>query len=473
MSISINIITNAFLSYFRMIILGGVLLTSVLLAVPHCLESGIVLEATTEQPTTPIPDLESSTSSDYILTISDQDSAVSNQTTLSIPVERSSAKSEIPFNLTTSLTNKSDEYAERIVLDPNDYLGKIITPVTVIIGLTGNTATMIALQGYPFNKIPSRYILSSLTLSDSLALVLNIFNKRFVIDFIGEDVRAIDRNSCKIFVFFAHFAKILSSWFVVLVCCERFVAICLPLHTKRICTKSNAVAGISIITIGAATFSGIWTLSTEKVGGTCNSSYWVAETVVRGKALIYVGSTLIGLLPMAILLVLTPAMCVVLCQNQRTRKELATNRNAEMAKVSAMLISVCIVYIVLLLPLIIAHNLAFGRGESLYASQYLPLMILAKLGDTLSAINFSCNFFLYVACNVAFRRRLVQVCRCPEKEPRSYPESALTMSTITNETLGDVVDNQVSSGTTPPVMVYIPLVACCNNNTNNKNNSGN
>ncbi|XP_041369715.1 FMRFamide receptor-like [Gigantopelta aegis] len=438
------------------------LLICAVVAVPRSHESDTVREAIEERLTTSIPAFDStasnaastanefastttgcaSTATDFAPTTSESSSAVMNLTTGSTHVVSRSENPEVTtFEMSSyrgdSCISKMDDHVDRINLDPHDYLGKIVIPITFIVGLTGNAATMFALQGHPFNKIPSRYILSSLTVSDSLALVVSSLGKKTVKDVIGEDAGAYDRNSCKIFIFVSHFAKILSSWFVVLVCCERFVAICLPLHAKQICTKSNALVGIVIVVIIAATFSGIWTLSTEKVDSRCNPSYWTPETEVRGKVMIYIGSTLIGLLPMTIMLILTPVMCIVLHRNRHFRKRIATTHNPEVTRISAMLLSVCISYIVLLLPLIISHNLAFIRGENLYTSQHLPLVILAKVGNTLSAINFSCNFFLYVACNAAFRRRMLRACICPQRRETRSPEPIPTRSTVTNS-LSDI-----------------------------------
>ncbi|XP_041349327.1 galanin receptor type 2-like [Gigantopelta aegis] len=291
------------------------------------------------------------------------------------------------------------------------YMEQVSVPVATVVGLLGNTATFVALQGDPFSNMPSSYILGSLAIVDSSRLVTILFKEDFFIAWVGSDVVAASRTWCKTFVWFVHCTKILSAWFVVLVCMERFVVICFPLHTRRICTKTNALKGIAAVAVVAVVFSGIWTLSSEIINSQCITTFSTPETKLWATTLIVMGSFLIGILPMTILLLLTPIMCLVLYRYRRTRKRLASavtpHTNNCVTKLSSMLITLCVTYVILQLPLILSHNLAKARGESVNTTDYLPLLALYKVGSVLEAANHSCNFFLYIACNSIFRRKVV------------------------------------------------------------------
>ena len=305
-----------------------------------------------------------------------------------------------------STTDDSDQH----IIDKNNYIEKISAPITTVVGIVTNTATLVALKGTPFSAIPSSHILSSLAVADTLTLVTVQFHKKVLVDLIGKDVRALSNEGCKLFFFVVHFAKMLSAWFVVLICIERFVVICFPFHAKGMCTKTSAFRGIAVVIALSVVYSGIWTLSTRTdERSQCNPSFVDPQTRLQATILIVIGSALIGIVPMAILIVLTPVMCLVLYKYRNLRKGMTSSRTNDVTKTSSMLITLCVTYVILQLPLIVAHNMASNRSENVYTTKYVPLVVLYKVGNILESINYSCNFFLYIACNRMFRLKILSL----------------------------------------------------------------
>ena len=78
-------------------------------------------------------------------------------------------------------------------------------------------------------------------------------------------------------------SKMMSSWLVVFICVERFVAVCFPLRTKNMCTKriANTSIAVTLLICGACNAFRVW-LDTSIVQGTCvsNSIYRTGSTTV-------------------------------------------------------------------------------------------------------------------------------------------------------------------------------------------------
>ncbi|XP_050409643.1 growth hormone secretagogue receptor type 1-like, partial [Patella vulgata] len=125
-------------------------------------------------------------------------------------------------------------------------IGYLAIPVFLVIGLSGNTLTIIVMLSQQFRKMSFSVILVALALSDTTLIIMLPFNKGFVREILGVDIRALSSAGCKLFFFMFRSAKMTSSWFVVFLCLEKFVAVWFPLKIKFICTKRNAYIGLII-----------------------------------------------------------------------------------------------------------------------------------------------------------------------------------------------------------------------------------
>lgn len=104
------------------------------------------------------------------------------------------------------------------------YVNYVLLPTMLVLGIGGNILTIVVMMSPKFRQLTSRIYLIFLALSDLTLLLTQPFNKMFVIEMIGFDVRALSDVGCKIFFWFFRTGKMTSSWFVVCLCVERFVA---------------------------------------------------------------------------------------------------------------------------------------------------------------------------------------------------------------------------------------------------------
>ena len=113
-------------------------------------------------------------------------------------------------------------------------VGKIAVPIITIIGILGKSMSIIIINQKNFRKQSISLILTCLAISDSMVLLLFVFNKKFMMEFLDRDAREISQEGCVIFFWIFRTSKMTSSWFVVLISIERFIAVWFPFKSKEI-----------------------------------------------------------------------------------------------------------------------------------------------------------------------------------------------------------------------------------------------
>ncbi|XP_046579528.1 C-C chemokine receptor type 1-like [Haliotis rubra] len=313
---------------------------------------------------------------------------------------------------TTNTTDGGDDIADgNKKIARVDYIGYVIVPLFFILGICGNTLTITVMLGKKFRARTSSLILIALSVSDMIYTFIMPFNKKFLRNMLGFDVRALSSFGCSLFFIVHKTSKMSSSWFIVFISFERFIAIVFPLKTKLICTKRNTTIGIVIVFIGQLIFNGIWDFNTKVVNGICIPNYGTPETAVLSKTYLVIGTFLYSLLPVGILLVLTPITVFMLARRASKRRAITSNKTLrdDTVKLTTMLIGVTIAFIILVTPISIAHNVSFALGENIFETQHFGMMVAREILQVMEQLNYSINFLLYVMCSADFRKRLAEL----------------------------------------------------------------
>ena len=299
-----------------------------------------------------------------------------------------------------------------------DYTGRIALPIAFILGLMGNGITIVTMMTKPFTSMTWSVVLSSLAVADTVVLLAVPFNKPFVINMIGTDIASINTATCKLYHFTRRISKMVSAWLLVLVCFERFIAVCFPLKVKRICTRRRTIITIIFIIVASAAICTLWISTADVVNGLCIQTVITPESRFKAMFYIMLGSFLIVVLPIAIMAVITPITCFVLRRHMHVRAQLssASGQTDNYLKASAMLISLCVAYVVLLIPTMVSYNLAFYYKQSLITTRNLTLIVLREISNVLELMNYSSNFFLYTAFNDLFRSRVIRFLTCSTRQ---------------------------------------------------------
>ncbi|KAK6190350.1 hypothetical protein SNE40_002238 [Patella caerulea] len=330
------------------------------------------------------------------------------------------AKFENESSCSKTSDTVDDDITKKIGIT-TEYIGYVAIPVFLVIGLSGNTLTIIVMLSPQFRKMSISVFLVALAFSDTTLILMLPFNKGFVRKILGVDIRALSSAGCKLFFLMFRSAKMTSSWFVVFLCLEKFVAVWFPLKTKFICTKRNAYIGLVLVYTFLFSFNGVWTFASRLSKGACIPHY--PEPAYLARIFVIVGTMIYSIIPICLLMIFTPLTCYKLFQRvklQRTLSSSSSNRvSEEVRKTSTMLLSVSIAYMILVAPIGVAHIFFYLQGLNIFEATQPGMVIYREIAQILEQLNYSINFFLYVICCKSFRDRVMLVLAC-KKQPTRY-----------------------------------------------------
>ncbi|XP_061169026.1 histamine H2 receptor-like [Saccostrea echinata] len=316
------------------------------------------------------------------------------------------------------------------------YTNYVLLPVLLVLGLTGNTLTIIIMQTKRYSHLTSRLFLIALALSDSVLLLTQPLNKNFVLMYLGTDLRALSSIGCKAFFVIFKTAKMSSSWFLVFICWERFVAVWFPLKAKIICTKRVAVALIVLVYVFIFTYTSIWSYASQITkNNICHPDVYDKTDpyeVSRFGTFLLGGLSIYSLIPMCFLITMTPLISIKLSRQGRKRKSMMgksvrrKTASQDTNRTTVMLVGVMVAYILLISPVTALHMSAFFLRLNAFGSNALGFLVFKEVSQILEQLNYAINFFLYVLTSSMFRSGLEELFGC--KRPISRGTSVKSSS---------------------------------------------
>ena len=319
-----------------------------------------------------------------------------------------------------------------------NYINYVYLPTVLIVGVAGNALSIIIMTSRRYSQNTSRMYLIALALSDSMALFTQPFQKAFFHKLVGMDLRSLSDIGCKIFFIARRGSKMTSSWFVVLLCVDRFIAVWFPLKAKLICTKRTAI--ISMICLYIAVLG--WTLAFSWASKVSNNGMCYPDAYDRKNPdevalfgrMVKAGSFLYSIIPMIILGVLSPMIVFKISRHAKKRMEMANNvgvtkQTTESSKITAMLLGIVVAFIVLVLPITVLHNAAYELKLNTFADNAVGFDIFKQVAQILEQLNHSINFFLYVLTSKKFRN-ILSTMFCKIREESRNNDMSTRISTV-------------------------------------------
>ena len=310
----------------------------------------------------------------------------------------------MPPNTTTSFQHRDDEALSWLM---NFYL--VITAFIIILGLVGNSFTIIVLRREPFRSTSYGFHLTALAVADNLGLILYTFTKESTRYLFGKDIFGESDIMCKIFLHSRTSVKLFASFNTGFICIERFIAVWFPFQSKILLSKRAAIIVNSCI-LAAANIAGIvhFLVSIVK-SGKCLAFEKTAGAIPVPVVLLYMVNVL-SIMPTVILLTFTPLIIVKLISQQRQRRRMTNDiesGNGQLAYMTAMLIGTVIAYLLLVsfptLARILLPTIGISRG---IARKYG----IHDLTTTAEHLNCSVNFVIYGLLCIQFRKQFINVC---------------------------------------------------------------
>nr|KAG5687329.1 hypothetical protein BaRGS_015584 [Batillaria attramentaria] len=309
-----------------------------------------------------------------------------------------------------------------------------------ILGFPGNVASVVTVLSMTKLSTATLYV-ALLAVVDAVALVVKL-----VVHQIPWHGAPLYTWGCKA-SFIAGTISCYSNWVLVLVCFERFLAVCLPLKKAIFFTRSRAIMIASVllgVVLVVHIHGFILYVSHPVTGRKCGWEMdlrWV-------KVWFWIAAFLYSFAPFILLVVFATLIIVGLRRYRAARKSILGNHthnggkgdkrgeNSVERAISIMLVVAAVVFLVLTLPtcvFLIAYD-GYGHYEPLEKARW---ELFREISLFLADLNHAVNFYLYFMTADKFRsqfRRLVMCGRDKERKKSDATSLAVTQYSIANST---------------------------------------
>ncbi len=292
----------------------------------------------------------------------------------------------------------------------------------LVMGTLGNLMTIVVLlYAKSLRTMPFYVLLIFLAVAD--IGVLSTVLLRYVITGVTDvalgrkyDLWVRSDWGCRTLEFLRRFFIYLSPWTLVLVTAERFISVCHPFLSQRLCRRKWAIIGWLCVCLSDVCINvyhpARGTLLIQKKNVSLCVSRRGEDDVY--KAFSWVTPCLISILPgLAIIVMNTLVIRSRKCSNDAIDDRMgARTVTTESRDKAAILITVGFLFLFLALPVNIVANAIAMWGFQTLNDWTNTVEIIYKVAILLSVLNNACNFMLYCMTGVRFRQKLRSLCRC-------------------------------------------------------------
>ena len=118
------------------------------------------------------------------------------------------------------------------------------TPVIFIIGIVGNSISLMVFVCKSMRHLSASMYLASLSASDLMVLIFYVLTEWLTrgIPVLSPDSRVTFMHVngvCHVIMYFHYVSRFLSAWLVVAFTMERYIGVCHPLHRRHICSAKS------------------------------------------------------------------------------------------------------------------------------------------------------------------------------------------------------------------------------------------
>ena len=281
------------------------------------------------------------------------------------------------------------------------YILFVISVCLVILGLLGNITTILIMQKRPFKSTTHSILLSALAIIDTLCLSMFLFFKPCVAYLFGFDMRSLGDVVCRLLQYYTYIVRLGGSAMIILICLERFIAVCFPFKARFILAKKSAYISICVCSLLAIVVGGL----VVRFSGV-EDVYCAPISANTPVATLSLPAILVPtiFLPALVILSLMPLTVGKLCHN---RVKLPTKVNPpedKTARTATMLISTVIWYFIIMVGTSIIFGVLEGADLSNFSLLAPWITVVLEFHMTLDQLNVSLNFFLYSMVSSDFRR---------------------------------------------------------------------
>lgn len=352
---------------------------------------------------------------------------------------------------------------KKISDDITSALQCIVFPVITAVGILGSILSLIVLFQKNLRNSTTSIVLIGLAFSDLCFLVTNFVRKSTCIFKEYDQLLADEINATTFFYMFylkTSFSRV-STLIVVLISVERLIAVAFPLKVKQIVTKKRMIA--SVMSIYALVFGSLSALPLQYTYTYIRGKPYISQTKFATENAVplkayneYFLPIVFRYIPVIIVITLNTVIIYLVRQSKRFQNTVGKQdqkRKDEQRKITRMLLSVAIIFLICLLPgdLLLLCSSTID-GFEFFGTYHNLFMVLSDLCLMFEMINSSVNFITYMILNRNFYDTYVRLfCCCRNtirmrRSPSSKPKSLDTKESSLNSKMKGFKDNGMGSG---------------------------
>ena len=277
----------------------------------------------------------------------------------------------------------------------------VISVCLVILGLLGNMTTILIMQQRPFKSTTHSILLSALAITDTMCLSMSLFFKPCVAYLFGFDMRSLGDVVCRLLQYYTYIVRLGGSAMIILICLERFIAVCFPFKARFILAKKSAYISVCVCSLLAIVVGGLVVRFSGMEDVYCEPISANTSVATLSLPAILVPTIF---LPALVILCLMPLTVGKLCHNRVKLSSKVNLPEDKTARTATMLISTVIWYFILMVVTSIVFGVLEGAAYSNFSLLAPWNAVVLELHMTLDQVNISLNFFLYSMVSSDFRR---------------------------------------------------------------------
>ena len=337
----------------------------------------------------------------------------------------------MPSNFTNRTS--SDEEEIQHINDISNILALVGGPILLGCGSVCNILTIVVLRQTTMRRMGASFYLTALTAAD-LGVVW-IGTPRWMSRCLGEDLRKMSVEFCKIHAFLITLCMYSSAWILVLVTIQRVFCVFFPLKSKSLITpRSCAIQlGATLTLLLGVCLNFFWTLDLRETHGGLECRF-INEGFQETWG--WIDLILGSILPFTSLLICNSMIIAKMYQSRRKmRNDRVENGSDRISRLSLVLVLVSSVFLMCTLPSVISNQVTNMVTSRITRLQYKRMVLVNHVTSWLTLLNSSINFLLYCMVGPVFRQELVTLCYTCTKTPDEMARRRSTFGPASNMTI--------------------------------------
>ena len=283
----------------------------------------------------------------------------------------------------------------------------------LFLGTIGNVMTLVVLARKRMRATTMSVYLSAAAAGDLVVIVIGQGGRHWVRNVTGVDPGSLASWYCSLWLFLANVGTSVSGFSLAGVAAERCLAIASPLKSRQIICKRSAYIYTGLITVLSMVYCShiFWSyhvrIINDKSVCTINPAYYFTTKVRVYTDFLYYFAIPAGITSISNLILIFQVIKAKIKRDSWLTD--TKNDKNKTGSTVAMLISVCLVYIVLMAPVRITYFVGsvFPSGLNVVTREVARMRMIWSITLFMFYLNNSINFFIYVISGKEFRNALM------------------------------------------------------------------